>query len=227
MKPLGYVIHKLGNTEGSRRNRMTEIRKQIIYAMLLGDSYIQPTGKLNARLRFEHSINQFDYLMWKAKFFREKFLGAPKILSRFNPKFGKTYEYVRWQSSSCLEFGEARKVFYEANKKIIPANIDSLITSPLALAIWFMDDGYLYRKDKLAYIYLPKVTDIQQMLLLKMLKHNFQLLPVVKTKKFNSFLFFNVVETKRLLSLIRPFVPSCMSYKVSFDPVSTDPLLEK
>lgn len=202
---------------------MTEIRKQIIYAMLLGDSYIQPTGKLNARLRFEHSFNQFDYLVWKAKFFRTKFLGQPKILSRFNPKFGKTYKYVRWQSSSCLEFGEARRLFYEANKKIIPNNIDSLITLPIAVAIWFMDDGYLYRKDKLAYIYLPKVTDFQQLLLLKMLKQNFQLLPVVKTKKGNAFLFFNVVETKKLLNIIKPFVPSCMSYKVSFDPVSTDP----
>ena len=135
-------MHKLGNTEGSRRNSMTEIRKQIIYAMLLGDSYIQATGKLNARLRFEHSINQYDYLVWKAKLLEDKFLGEPSILSRFNLKFGKTYKYVRWQSVSCLEFGEARRVFYKYGKKIIPHNIESLLTNPFALAIWFMDDGY-------------------------------------------------------------------------------------
>ena len=42
-----------GNTEGSRRT-MTKKQKEILTGMVLGDCYIQKTGKKNARIRMEH-----------------------------------------------------------------------------------------------------------------------------------------------------------------------------
>jgi hypothetical protein len=33
------------------------------------------------------------------------------------------------------------KTFYPNGSKVVPHNIEELLTSPLSLAVWFMDDG--------------------------------------------------------------------------------------
>lgn len=185
--------------------------------MILGDAYLQKTGKKNARIRLEHSVKQREYLFWKGKFFPEFFLGKPKMISRFNPVFGKQYSYLRWQSNASPEIGKFRQKFYLDNKKIIPDELTKIFLDPLSLAVWFMDDGYFYQRDKMSYIYLPKLTRKEQEILLSTLKNNFSLEPNIKIKKRgNPVLVFNVIETQKLMSLIKPYVISSLKYKTSF-----------
>lgn len=190
--------------------------------MILGDAFLQKTGKQNARIRLEHSVKQKSYLIWKASFFPEFFQGKPVALKRFNNAYGKTYEYVRWQSSASPEIGKYQKVFYLNGKKIIPDNFREILTDPLSLAVWFMDDGYFYHRDKIAYIYLAKYAQSEMGILLKTLKDNFNLLPVLKIKKTGSrVLIFSVSESKKLLDLITPYIIPEMLYKTLLNPVST------
>jgi len=201
---------------------MNKRQKAAIIGMILGNAFLQKTGERNARIRLEHSSKQRDYLIWKAGFFPRLFQGKPSFLKRFNPRFQKTYHYVRWQSSASPEIGKMRKLFYKQGSKRIPNDLPLLFDNPLSLAIWYMDDGYLYHRDKMIYIYLPRYTREEQKILLKTLKLNFGLKPLLKTKKGgNQVLVFPVEESKKLLSLVRPFVPPSMRYKL-LNPVSTE-----
>ena len=91
---------------------MNKQQKAVLTGMIMGDAFLQKTGAQNARIRLEHSAKQKNYLFWKAAFFPEFFQGKPTMLERFNNTYGKTYEYVRWQSNSSPEIGKFQKIFY-------------------------------------------------------------------------------------------------------------------
>lgn len=203
---------------------MNNKQKAILSGMILGDCFLQKTGEKNARIRLEHSEKQRDYLSWKGSQFPEFFQGKPKRLIRYNPVYKKTYSYVRWQSNASPEIGKYRKVFYPKGVKIIPEEFAHLFKDPLSLAIWFMDDGYYYQRDKVAYIYLSKLAENEMRTLLSTLKANFSLEPTFKLKKRGELVLgFNVKETKKLMTLIEKHIIPSMKYKLpSFDPLSTE-----
>lgn len=209
---------------------MTRRQKAVVIGSILGDGFLQKTGKSNARLRLEHSFKQKEYLLWKYQILKNYFQSKPQYLERSNLKFGKSYQYIRAQSSSGSEFGKLLQLFYVNNTKVIPAAIVNSLKDPLSLAVWFMDDGYYYPRDKMAYIYLPKYPQQSLNLLFNALKVNFCLAPTFKIKKRGEYvLIFSVGETAKLMDLIKEHVISTMNYKLSsqdklFDPVSTEPI---
>lgn len=48
---------------------LTKLQREVLVGMIMGDAYVQPTGKLTARLRIEQSEKQKDYALWKCKVF--------------------------------------------------------------------------------------------------------------------------------------------------------------
>ena len=194
---------------------MTKIQKAVIIGSILGDGFLQKTGSKNARLRLEHSLKQKEYLIWKCQILGNYFQSKPQILERNNPIFDKTYQYIRAQSYSGSELGKLCRLFYIDGKKVIPSKISDLFKDPLCLAIWFMDDGYYYQRDKIAYLYLPKYNQASINNLLNVLKVNFNLAPILKVKKRGEYVLnFSVEETKKLVQIIKPFVISSMKYKI-------------
>lgn len=201
---------------------MNTKQKAILVGMILGDAYLQKTGEKNARIRLEQSQKQREYLEWKAHQFPEFFQGKPTEVKRYNPVFQKTYQYVRWQSYASPEIGKFRLLFYHIGRKCIPKELPILLKDPISIAVWYMDDGYLYKRDKMAFIYLPRLTSEEVTIVLSTLQHNFGLLPTVKTKKKgNISLAFSVAETRKLLSLVARYIIPSMQYKL-LDPVSTE-----
>ncbi len=195
---------------------MNKLKKSILIGMILGDAYLQQTGEKNARIRLEHSEKYRDYLLWKGDQFPEYFQGKPKRYVRFNPVFKRTYAYLRWQSNASPEIGLLQRLFYADHKKIIPAELSELLVDPISLAVWYQDDGYYYKRDKMAYIYLPKYTLNEIKIMMHTLQVNFGINPRVKVKKSgNIVLVFPVMETKRLFSLIKLYIIPRMRYKIS------------
>lgn len=190
-------------------------QKEIVIGMILGDAFIQATGKNNARLRLEHSSKQKDYIFWKYNELKNMMQSAPKLLKRYNPIWKTTYHYYRCQSLSSPEFGKLRRLFYEDGKKIIPEDIVSILKNPISLAVWYMDDGYLYQRDRSAYIYLSLFQDEEINRLRSALESNFSLKPtiLVKKQKYRC-LYFNVDEAKKLISLIKPYIIPSLQYKL-------------
>lgn len=195
----------------------------IIYGLILGDGFLQKTGKKNARLRIEHSLKQKEYLDWLYQSLRNLFASEPKMINRQHPQTKQIYHYCRLQSHSSPFFGKLRREFYLNNKKIIPENIEKLLLHRLTLAIWYMDDGYYYQRDKSAHIYLPMMDDLSRKRLLNCLNKNFRLSAKIycRPDRLACQLNFTGSDKDKLFVLIRPYTLPIFSYKLHSNPVST------
>lgn len=195
--------------------RLTNIQKAALVGAILGDGYLQKTGERNARLRFEHSLKQKEYLEWKTELFPKLFQGKLSFLSRVHPKTRRTYEYVRHQSNSSPVLGRFRKIFYPQDRKRIPEDLADWLVHNIALAIWYFDDGYYYPRDHCAYIYLGRVSQPEAQIANHALKNCFDLNSRVLDKGVKGFvLYFPRKEAEKLTSLVKPFVVPSMTYKL-------------
>ena len=194
--------------------KLTKRQTEVLVGTVLGDGFLQKTGPKNARLRLEHSDKQKDYLLWKGAQMSRLFQGKPSYLSRVHPKSGETYSYARWQSNASPELGVWQRYFYPDGKKTIPADIGKYL-SPLALTVWYMDDGY-FSEDKSSFIYLGKVSKLEAEILRDAIAKNFVISAKVYDKKNKGFaLYFPVEETRKLHTLLKSFIHLSMSYKIS------------
>jgi hypothetical protein len=202
---------------------VTKRQREILIGTILGDGYLQATGKRNARLKLEHSERQRDYLRWKYEALQSLMQDQPKTVERFNPQWKRHYTYCRCQTVAMPLLGRYKRTFYDENgRKQIPLNIEGLLKAPLTLAVWFMDDGHYYPRDKVAYIYLPRYTDEELTRLVNALERNFGLSCRVVRKKGYPCLFFPPDVTQKLKDIISPWVLPSMRYKLPPDPVTTE-----
>lgn len=198
---------------------LTKRQQAILVGTLLGDGYLQKTGLKNARLRLEHGKRQKEYLLWKGAQLPRLFNGKPDRIERIHPKTKQTYTYWRWQSHATPELGKWRAVFYENGAKRIPKDLEKLLQEPIALAVWYMDDGFYDLKQRHSFIYLGRVSREEADSARDAIVKNFSLAPRVYDKKAKGFaLFFPVAETKKLHELIREHVHNSMHYKLSLTP---------
>ena len=118
--------------------RMTERQRQILNGMLLGDGHLERQGDAqSARLKIEHSVAQSSYVAWKFAEWRDWVRTPPRERVRRN-RLGTTSMNVGFSTLSHIEFEEVRQRFYVNRRKVVPGD---LALTPLAMAVWFMDDG--------------------------------------------------------------------------------------
>lgn len=205
----------VGNPVGSRKMKgLSKKQREVLIGLVLGDGFLQATGKKNARLRLEHSIKQKSYLDWKYEVLKNFMQSKPKQIDRFNPVWKRSYSYYRCQSHATPYLGKLRRLFYSGNRKIVPNNIESLLKSPQSLAVWYMDDGNFYHRDGIAEIYLPSYSKDDLQRLVGTLEANFDLKPKVKIKKKKYPVFnFNVEQTRHLLEIVKPYLVPSLEYK--------------
>ena len=180
---------------------VASFQKDILIGTILGDAYLQKTGEKNARLRLEHGAKQKEYLFWKVSNLQQFFQGKPKYLERVHPRTHKTYMYWRHQSQTTPFLGKLRKMFYPDGKKVIPEDIEKFLNAR-SIAVWYMDDGYYYQRDRCAYIYLGNVTREAAERISHVFNKKFQLATRVLAKKKGFAIYFppsEVIKLKRLL----------------------------
>jgi len=190
-------------------------QKAILIGMILGDTYLQRTGKKNARLRLEHSVKQKEYLLWKVSKFPQLFQGQPKYIIRQHPISGGIYRYCRHQSNANPELGKWRLRFYRDGKKKIPENLKDYLKDLLSLAVWYMDDGYYYNRDKVSYLYLGRITKKEAEIAAETIQDNFRIPSKILDKKQKGFaLYFFPRETKKLHELLKKYIIPSLNYKI-------------
>jgi hypothetical protein len=195
--------------------KFSKEQKAILLGMILGDAYLQKTGKRNARLRLEQGARQKDYLLWKVSKFPKLFQGKPNYLERKHPVSGQIYKYWRHQSNSTPELGKWRAVFYPGGKKHIPENLKDLLKDFLSLAVWYMDDGYYYNRDKISYLYLGRVSKKEVDIIKSVFEKNFGIIPKILDKKQKGFvLYFSPKETIKFHKKIEKFILPTFGYKI-------------
>lgn len=202
--------------------QLSLVQKQIIYGIILGDGYLQKTGKKNARLRLEHGKNQKEYLFWKVNQFKKLFQGKPKYMERIHPKTKKKYGYWRYQSQSTPYLGKLRKVFYPQEKKLIPKDLKKYL-SPRTLAVWYMDDGYFYSRDKDSHLYLGRVSQGEAENVSQTILDLFDLPNKVVDKKRKGYvIYFSPKIARKLKKLLKKYTIPQFDYKFPSNPVTTE-----
>ncbi len=113
--------------------RLSGQQWQVVLGGLMGKAHLAPNtrGRHGVRFRMGHGAKQVDYLDWKASLFGN--VGQTRSTNAKGAAFvGLT---------ALPELGELREVVYwgDGKKHLTDDYLKAL--SPLALAVWFMDDG--------------------------------------------------------------------------------------
>lgn len=190
--------------------------RSILIGSVLGDGHLTKIVTLNgtSSLYLKYSPQYYEYLLWLYNLLED--IKPGKVGHRKN---GQSQFFTKKSQN----LGNYRKLFYPKGIKIVPKNIKSLLTDPLSLAIWYMDDGTLdfrelYHCNVLFATY--NFTFQECKLLVDVLKENFDIKSSV-TKctmrgKVYPRLYIWSKSTHRFLDLVEPYVRqlSCMSHKM-------------
>lgn len=195
--------------------------KAIILGTILGDSHIAVL-KNGARLETGHSEKQKDYLFWKHKELQKWCNAKPHKISIYDKRYRKTYIQWRFKTRISPVFEEFYSLFYSRlGKKVIPKNFNSLLVSPLSLAVWFMDDGGRRNDSYGLFLNTLSFTKLENSILIDCLKKNFSLDARIHWVQDGYRIYIPSKYAKQFCELVHPYMIPSMYYKLSFDPVTT------
>ena len=124
--------------------KMTLRQREIFTGHVLGDASITKYGSL----KINRSSNDRRYLEWTRKEFSElhpRKLPPNKLQNNYIIEDGarrNIYSSICYlHTLSTNELRQERQIWYPVKNKIVPRNI---VLTPLALAIWYLDDGSVY-----------------------------------------------------------------------------------
>ena len=127
-----------------QRLTLNDYQKAVVIGCLLGDGNLELNwSKTNYKLRFGHSVRQRDYLYWKYNLLRDWVLTKPRLNQKTKSLFFNTISHK--------ELSSLGELFYKGSKKILPGNFSEIIKNPVTLAVWFMDDGNVIRRNDRVY----------------------------------------------------------------------------
>lgn len=193
--------------------KLTRQQRSLVVGMLLGDGHLETQNRGRTyRLKVEHSINQKEYVLWLYEQFKNLVRTPPKKEKKL--LHGKRYVGYFFSTYSLGTFRFYAKQFYAGQKKIIPKLIKKLI-DPLALAIWFMDDGS-YKSDhhKTYIIHASGYSKKDLELISKVLRKKFGI-EVQIHKQYNRHrLYIASNSAARFRQLIEPYVIPFLKYKL-------------
>ena len=188
----------------------------IIFGSLLGDAYAEKrAGGLGTRIIFYQEAVHVGYLYYLHKLFSNLGYCNPKIpvvTSRLGPK-GKIRQIVRFRTWTYTSFNWIHELWYKNNIKQVPANIAEYLT-PLALAIWIMDDGFKVGKG--LKFSTNSFSYNECLILVKALNDNFNLKASVQSAGSNDqYVIYIWKESMNdLRNIVSPYIIPEMKYKI-------------
>ena len=206
-----YMVKHYGKVKrGNKLIELTSIQKELIFGSLLGDGHLNLSLKTpNPNYREEHSIKQYDYLKYKFSILKNLIVYSEvKIYNRFDDRFKiKNYQscFILTQNNPC--FIEFHKMFYKGKKKVIPQDL-SLLT-PLAIAIWFMDDGQKFQCGYGICTNSFELNDIQR--ICNYLKEKYNIYTTINKKKA---IYIKACSKIDFTNLIKPYILPSLEYKL-------------
>lgn len=124
--------------EGLQTIPLTQFQKEVLFGTLMGDGHLRQISTNSFNGRITHSLEQEFYLLHLHKIFNNMVSDISYSSIKNNDKI---YYKCQFEFSCNTELIPFYQMFYkDDNKRDVPENL-SLLT-PLAMAYWFMDDGY-------------------------------------------------------------------------------------
>ena len=220
LKPLPPVaIKKRIRLKNHEKNSiiLPEGLHDILIGLLLGDVCGQKQSKSakgNTNLRFEQGLVHKDYIFHLYELFKS-FSGAPPRISerKADKRTGKIYTRVQFATFSLPCFNELYNTFYPNGKKVVPYNIEQLLT-PLGLAYWICDDGTFCKKHKYIRIATNSYTLQEVDLLLGVLRVKFHLTCYCIEDRTGYVITIAAKSVISLRPILQPLMPSMMLHKL-------------
>lgn len=124
----------------SERSEFTQLQRDIIFGSILGDGSLKNMQTSKSPMYAEtHGIKQKPYLEWKEQLLGDLIIWNGEYKSRYSDMHKYTTKYRI--HSRCTPVLNEFDFMYCKGKKHIPHHTIPQYLTPLALAIWFMDDG--------------------------------------------------------------------------------------
>lgn len=190
---------------------LTQNEHDLIVGSLLGDASIRQRDK-NSCFRFSHSIKQKEYAEWKLK-----------ILDNFNiSEFREVKRKIRNSFIHAIDFSTKthpifnhyRNLFYQNGRKRITNEILNKL-NPQSLAIWICDDGSYDSRQGYIVLCTNSYNSEEHELMKRFFNEKFGIDPTIgfRDEKYY-YLRFKQQDSKKLIDIIKPFIPRSMEYKI-------------
>jgi len=197
--------------ENNPRILLNDSQHDLVIGSTMGDAYIRQRNK-NCNFRVAHSKKQEDYVYWKYNILKEFTNSPPSWNIRILKNRKK--EMLELSTFTHSVFNHYRKLFYKNGVKKLGRECLDLL-NPRSLAIWVCDDGS-YCKKQHYIIFCTNSYSLEEHEIMKQyFEEVFGLSPTIgfRDNKYY-YLRFKVKDTKKLISIIKPFIPKGMEYKV-------------
>lgn len=199
---------------------LTEEQKALIIGSLLGDGTMRlGKGATNVNFKVEHGLKQEQYVRWKYQILRSFVFTEPKLSYRYTvegERYAKSWWFrtIRHPLLTTIYWRFYTSEGYRTGMKIIPADIGQDLT-PLALAVWIMDDGSYSRAriDISTYCFSLSEIGFLQQLVEKIFDIKLQ---YYRDRDKGYRMYTNLQETEKLIAIIKPYVIPSMQYKIGF-----------
>ena len=197
----------------SRIGPHEQIIYSIVFGSLLGDGTAEKrNGGLGTRISFYQESTHLSYLLWLHSLLSSKGYcndALPKIQTRL----GVVRKILRFHTWTYTSFNFIYELFYENKVKKVPQSIAKYLT-PLALAIWIMDDGAKVSKGLKFCTNCYSYSDC--LFLVQVLHLNFKLKSSVQSAgATNQYVIYIWKESMPLLrEIVSPYLIPEMKYKI-------------
>nr|YP_009739355.1 LAGLIDADG homing endonuclease [Tricholoma bakamatsutake]QIC20198.1 LAGLIDADG homing endonuclease [Tricholoma bakamatsutake] len=194
----------------------------IIIGSLLGDATMEKDG-YGSRFAFYQAKINGEYLLWLHQII--SLLGYSKenipLIQSIKGIDGQLRYYYRFRTYTYSSFNWIYDEFYPSSsllgkgvRKIVPKSIENFL-SPLALAIWLMDDGCKYKNKGLKFSTNGfTLKDVK--VLASVLENKYGLITAIhKTGIVNQYsLYIPKSNLKELIKIVKPHIHPTMAYKI-------------
>lgn len=199
---------------------LTDYQREIMIGALLGDGHLETQNNGRTyRLKIEHSWKQKEYVDWLYEIFKEWILTPPQEKNQIVDSVIRKKYWFSTVSHGALRFYAQQ--FYQEKIKILPKFINKWL-SPLAIAIWFMDDGSIKSKRHRGLILnTQSFTKRECQRLIEVLRKKFgietKLRPQTREGKKRYQLYILGVTVKRFVEIVNPYILPSMKYKLGIN----------
>lgn len=187
---------------------LNDQQTSVLVGTLLGDGCIAPKGRSH-RLHIKHKAAHAPLVEFKYGIFKPF---TTMDIHRFAQKLaGREYPCMQFATRSTPVFSKWHTLFYRAGRKIIPGEITRLL-DPLAIAVWFMDDG---AADHAGATFQTHSFEVDEVRRLSNALARFDIASNLRMNRGSWILYVGAGAIDRLGTLIEPYLLPTFEYKLS------------
>lgn len=183
-------------------DRLSTEQQSLLIGSLLGDARLECRSKRGtARLRKHHAESQKDYLFWKYQLLKRFVTRKPWKTTWVDRRNNRPYTSWFFHTKTSSVFTEWWRLFYPDRTKLLPKIIGPYL-DPMALAVWFMDDGCFQSHSII--LNTQSFSLAENEFLQKLFRQKFRAQPGIQQDRRNVRLYFGKNASKKIWSIVRP-----------------------